>query len=255
MRRTALFCICLLTSLLSAGQKKPLNTDRPGFTDAYNTVERAGLQFESGMFVNTGRIPGKTISHVNWNTSALRFGAFERTELRLLGAVSQTINDNGTRSTTPLTVQDPRFGLKTELLSGYDVIPSIAFSSHLRIPTDSGSLRPDMGLVFHHQVDPNFSVSYMLYLDWWQMDQTTLNWTFKITYGESNFTYFAEMYGSRNELQTFQALDVGSTWEWKKDLQFDIGVGIGMSREAPDWYASLGMSFLLRSLYKVEDEL
>jgi len=255
MRGTGLFYLCMFISVAGFSQNKPLNTDRPGFTDAYNTVERAGLQFETGMFVNTGRVPGNTVSHVNWNTSALRFGVFERTELRLLGGVNQTFMENGARASTPVSIQDPRFGLKTELLSGYDVIPSIAFSSHVRIPIDSGSLRPDMGLIFHHQVDPNFSVSYMLNLDWWQMEQTTLNWTFKITYGESNFSLFAEMYGSRNDLQSFQALDIGSTLEWKKDLQFDVGAGIGMSREAPDWYASIGLSFLLRNLYKVEDEL
>jgi len=255
MRRTIIFYLCMLLSAAGFSQNKPLNTDRPGFTDAYNTAEQAGLQFETGMFINTGRVPGSSVSHVNWNTSALRFGAFERTELRLLGGVNQTFTENGARASSPVSIQDPRFGLKTEILSAYDVIPGIAFSSHVRIPTDSGSLRPDMGLIFHHQVDPNFSISYMLNLDWWQMEQTTLNWTFKITYGESNFALFAEMYGSRNDLQSFQALDLGSTWEWKKDLQFDLGVGIGMSREAPDWYASIGLSFLLRNLYKLEDEL
>lgn len=145
MRRTVAFYLCMLLSAAGFSQNKPLNTDRPGFTDAYNTVEQAGLQFETGMFINKGRVPGSSVSHVNWNTSALRFGAFERTELRLLGGVNQTFTENGARASSPVSIQDPRFGLKTEILSAYDVIPSIAFSSHVRIPTDSGSLRPDMG--------------------------------------------------------------------------------------------------------------
>lgn len=255
MRIALISILCVLSGAASYSQNKPLNTDRPGFTDAYNTVERSGLQFESGMFVNAGRTPGHTIKHVNWNTSSLRFGAFQRTELRLLGGLNQTFIENGARSTSELAFTNPRFGLKTEILSAYDLIPSIAFSSHLQFPTDSGSVRPDMSLIFNHVVDPKIAVSYMFTLDWWQMDQTTFNWTFKITYGESDWALFAEMYGSQNELQSFQALDAGTTWKWKEDLQFDLGAGIGMSREAPDWYASLGLSFLLRNLHEVEDQL
>jgi len=242
---------------LAQDEGEKISTDRPGFTDAVEAVPKGTVQIETGVFANGGRLPQRNQFQIHYNTTSVRLGLFESTELRIMSGVYQSYLQYDNDAIESLLVDNNplRIGLKSELIKGKEFTPSLAFSSHVNIPWNSGILMPDMQFVFSYPVDNEITIVSMMGLHWLTPEHTTFTWTFKIgTSLSESWSLFGELYGDRNSLTTSQSIDGGFTWTKNGNFQLDFGGGLGMSREAHDWYGSFGLSLMLEQLLKCTKE-
>ena len=243
----------LSLSLSVSAQDERISTARPGFTDAVEAVPKGIIQIETGLFTNGGKLSGGDQYKLQYNTTAVRIGVFEYTELQIAGGISQAFfKGTGIDSSDGLLSDPIRIGFKSELLKGEGYKPSLAFGSHVNISTDTSLYRPDMQMIFSYPVDEQVTVASMIGLNWLTPNYSTFTWTFKIGINLSQkWAMFGELYGYRNGLIATQAIDGGFLWN-NGTFQIDFGGGLGMSREASDWFGNIGLSLMLKPKKEIE---
>jgi hypothetical protein len=257
MKNLSLFVIAffILNAAIAQNEEPaPIVTDRPDQTESAVTVPKKSLQIESGFTFGWDKNEGISSKDLGFNATLLRYGIHPRLELRLGAAYAGLETENEiTKEETSLSGFAPLvLGLKWNFLYGDGPIPTMALLSSFDIPaiasedfSDGNVLQKfivagswDLSQVF------SFGFNFGSIIDWKESDFTTL-YTAALGIGITDWMgAFVELYGflPAGEYSDHR-FDMGFTFPVRHNLQFDISGGLGISKNSPDGFGSLGFSW------------
>lgn len=233
-----------------AQQLQELVSDRPDQTESSTVVPKGTWQLETGYYFQKATDAGRSIKTHAYPTALLRIGMLDWLELRVQSAYRDSVVENGISrkadGLAPLNV-----GLKFRLWQGNGWKPEAAFIARVALPTGSRLYRPDnpepeLRLTLSNEITPKFSIAYNLTYGWSGGDPTkgyTLSLSREV---QDKFTVYAEVFGNKaiGEKAEHQA-DAGILFLLLHNLQLDVAAGVGLSKVAPDYFVTTGLSIRL----------
>ena len=244
--------------------KSPIISDRPGQHTEARTVGRGNFQLESGFKLLKESRYYRKEEEFHFPKIAIRYGLSNRFELRLQGqlqrnqasyysSAGQHLMD---RNSGP-GINNIRLGTKFQILNDIKNGNALAvqFESKLPIETDqfrSRFLEPELKLAFRKELSGSFA--FLLNVGFDIQDPGGDNivlalspiYAFTLQYSRNNFLIFSEVFGQANFGDAYQhCFDFGAAYRFSDNLQLDAYTGFGLSEEAPDFFASVGISFRL----------
>ena len=222
----------LLISSFSWGQ---ISTDRPDQTEASVVLPKNMLQIESGVIFQDEEV---------FNT-LFRYGISEKFELRLNTNYLQLDSPDG------LNIPSPRFGdieigAKIQIFKSLESSTSIAFLTHLSLPTASkyytnGGYGTLNRFLISHDLSDTFSIGYNLGYNKIYGQKGLFVYTLALAKSINSWGVYAELYGEEAKGDSQFNFDAGLTYLIKDGFQLDISFGEGINNELS--YFSLGASW------------
>ena len=259
--KSKFFLIILLNFLFNAVYSQDLVTDRPDQTESSVTVPKGTLQWESGYWFEKDTkslsTTNKRIQSLGFNSTLLRYGIFEKIELRLGSdivkkSVSQDDMGLWLPSSTATNLEPMYLGFKINLLDEKGIIPEIAILGHLSIPmlstTDEEDIAPDLTLSGSYTLSQSMGFGFNIGSHWSGFGtgypDIFYSAVLGISHGEKLGSYW-EIYGWEyaDLEQSDLRADAGLTYLVKSNLQLDFSGGIGLSEMSPDFFVNLGFSW------------
>jgi hypothetical protein len=237
----------MLCGQVSTNSETPISTDRPSITNSSVVVPRAGFQVENGLLATSSQDQYT----IDFPETALRFGLFNKTELRL----SVPNYFLSTQQGSPAGFGDVAAGIKQQFgpIAGnfnFSVIAFLSFPTGA-VAISSHGYDPALQLPWSYQLPKNWTAGGQAAFYWpSQMGrhsftgevtffcdhQLTKPWNAFIEYAGD----FPESGGSR------QLLHFGTAYKVAPRHQIDLHVAAGLSKSAPDFFIGAGYSFLIR---------
>jgi len=244
---------------LSAPPVLVISTDRPGFSTGTGIVPQGHLQLENGFTFVTDHADGMRSSSETGPQMLLRVGLIEDllefraswqgyTWTQSREESGARLNDNGWN--------DVILGAKLRVLEQNKWIPRIALLAQTTIgggeePVATQEIEPLFGLLASYDFGNGLSLVSNLNLAFptedgshFEQGQASLALWFPIV---DRVTGFIETYtlfpNSRGGHEAWY-LNLGGTWLLDDRVQLDAGIGIGLDKDADDFSASIGISFL-----------
>src|SRR5258706_6732375 len=256
MRRTFLITPFLGAAIPSHRQteKTELITDRPDQTEATVLVPQGGLQVETGFMYENDRQDGVERTNFAYNKMLIKYGLNDHFELRFitgfLGKRAKIAEHPAShvQGFSPLAL-----GVKIKLAEEKGFWPQAAFIGHINLRTGSKDFNPsytaaDFRFTFAHTLSEKFSLSYNVGSEWnGETPDAAFLYTLSLRYMATNRAgMFVESYGFFPEKdKADNRIDCGLTYMLASMVQWDISGGRGLSRNAPDYFLSTGLSFRL----------
>ncbi len=255
--KTIISTLCALFAavvLHGQSQTPPLVTDRPDQTESSSTVPKHFLQIETGFILENNTTDLMRDKSFAYNTTLSRYGLLDNFELRLgLDFLGNQITTKRTDYTQNTTSFSPLYaGFKVKVVEESGLRPEIAFLGALVLPfTASSDYKPsysaaNMRFAFEHTLSDRFSLGYNLGAEW-DGETAVPDYFYSVAIGyelSGNLGAFIESFGSIPEAGTAQhQLDAGFTYLISPNFQLDISGGIGLNKEAPDNFVSIGLSY------------
>ncbi|WP_018479165.1 transporter [Pontibacter roseus] len=232
---------------MGQGEEEKISSDRPDQSQGPTLVPRHTLQFEAGYLYQRRRQDGLDIRTSAYPTALLRIGLAEKVELRLQGAMKDSVIENGARRRLegfgPLSI-----GAKIHLWEESGWRPEAALAAMLALPVASRIFRPD-------NVEPQFNLGLANALS------EKLDLTYNLGYGwtggnpvpsyganierelSDKLTVYLEAFGSKEKGEPAEHMaDVGLLLLVLPNLQLDLAAGRGLSKAAPDYFVTAGFS-------------
>lgn len=256
MKYIKLLTIVILISSTIYSQSIPeLVTDRPDQTESSVTVPKGWLQIETGILME-GDSPMDNVDLTNtvYNTTLLRYGLFDKTELRFGWEYLQEKWDNDGIESDVTGLVPLVIGFKTQISEEDGWIPELAFLGHLTIPNvgeedfQADYLTPDFRFAGTKTLNDRFSAAFNLGGEWdGVLPNTNIFYSVVVGMGLSEkIGAFAEVYGYVIEdCDPDHRFDAGATYLINNNFQLDISGGVGINEKAPDYFISGGLSYRL----------
>lgn len=248
-------CILLLlinfACLYTKAQEK-IETDRPDQTESAFIVPKDYFQFEFGF--NREQDKQQGISTVNYihPTSLLKYGINENAELRL-EFQPFTFREKTNNTKTSGTLLTPvEVGLKLKLLEERSIIPKTSLIIHTTVPPFSSKryhyLDPAANFRFAMQntLSEKWALGYNAGMEW---DGETSVPTYIYTFApgfeiNDKWSGYFEVFGFIKKDEAPQhSIDGGLYYFPSNNVKLDVSAGFGLTKEAPDFYVALGLSF------------
>jgi hypothetical protein len=222
-----------------------ISTDRPSIANSSAVVPKGVFQVENGFLITDTQ--GHTI--LDLPETALRFGLFDKTELRF--SVPDYFHSISGSAVSGFG--DSTIGVKQQIAP---LPPNLSLSVifFLSLPTGANTISS-------HGYDPGlqFPWSYQLSKNWTVMGQVAFYWP--TVAGSRNFTRETTFAFDRQLTKPWDAfieyagdfpknggsrqlLHLGSSYKLAPHHQLDFQVAAGLSRSAPDRFVGFGYSFL-----------
>jgi hypothetical protein len=247
-----IFAGLVLLGVSACGQSapSPINTDRPAFADSSVVVPVHSLQVENG-FLNTLSSGQQSF---DLPESLLRFGLFDKTELRL--AVPDYYYDLPSGNVLASGWSDTVVGVKQQLgpVHGFDVsvVVSLSFPTGSRGLTSHG-YDPSIQLPWSHSLSKNWTAAGMLSVYWPTEGasrntngQMTLLFDRQLSKPWDGFVEYAGDFPERAGPQ--HILHFGTSYKLTMNQQVDFHCGFGLSAAAPSHFLGVGYSILARKV-------
>lgn len=243
-------------AILSYGQTKKaeLITDRPDQTESAMLVPRGGLQVETGFAYEKDHQDGLERTNVTYDKLLIKYGVNDHFELRF---VTGFIGKRAKIAEHPISrvqgFSPMALGVKVKLADEKGFWPQAAFIGHINLRTGSKDFNPsytaaDFRFTFAHTVSEKFALSYNLGAEWnGETPDAAFLYTLALRYTATNRVgIFVESYAFFPERdKADNRFDCGLTYMITSMVQWDLSGGLGLSRSAPDYFLSTGVSFRL----------
>jgi hypothetical protein len=253
MAKWFITAILLCTCCLSApAQIEKIDTDRPDQTESAFTVPKNWLQQELG-FVKEKR-SGYLQTLYIWTLPTLltRIGLSERLELRMINEYERWGNNSRLFRDT-LGLLPLQLGLKVNLVKAKGIIPQISFIVHTgfnklasEFARGSSFFAPNFRFTLQNSITENFAIGYNIGAEWENTSEKPVwVYTFAPGYNISDKWYaYIELFGgfTKNEKPEHN-FDAGIAYNINDNLKADASAGVGLSKNAPDNYVSVGISW------------
>lgn len=257
MRTKLILALIAFSALAKAQDEIPeLITDRPDQTESSAVVPHKYLQIETGFIMEHDETSSIKQSGFAYNTTLLRYGLFERFELRLgLAYLGEKINIKNTDTITTSSGLSPMYaGFKVKIADEEGWRPEIAFLGGLVLPfTANADFRPEypaaiIGFAFSHTLSERVSLGYNLGARW-NGETAAPRYVYSIALGAGitdKLGMFVESFGLIPEDGSPEhLLDAGFTYLILPNLQLDLSGGLGLNSNSIDDFISLGLSYRL----------
>lgn len=239
-------------------KEDPIATDRPDFTEASSTVGKGRVQLESGYTFIGDRSEGVTTHSHSCPEALLRIGMiadwFEFRIAQNFGNVRANSPDGGVFSAGG--ADDLYLGVKLFIAEQRGVLPETSFVIQSQVPTGhsnftSNKVLPGFNLLYGWDVTEKVTLGGSSqanraidadnhgYVEMAQSLTVGYSYTEKLA---SYTEWFAFMpAGATAEGVTAQHyLNGGFTYKVTNNFQLDIRAGVGLSRNADDFFAGTG---------------
>ena len=257
-----------------------LVTDRPDLTESSSAVPRGTIQVETGWSMERFTPDGETLTAQHFPASLVRIGIHDRVELRLGwdgGQWQELRTSDGTIKSSG--AGDMQLGTKIAFLEEGGLLPEAAVIIGTSVPGGSECRAAEQledrfycssfNLYSSRRWDPSAILAMSKTLN----DTLSIGWnigTAWLTEREDNgdldtlprglysialgitaterAAFFVEFFGDTSLSGVSgpsNSVDGGMTFLALPNLQLDVSAGKGLSREAPDWFAGVGVSFRL----------
>jgi hypothetical protein len=245
-----------------AGRPEPpeLVTDRPDQTESATVVPRGYYQFELGWTHASFDIDGVESSADSFPETLVRIGLSNKVELRIGFDGYQWDDTAGPGSPGSEGFTDTSLGVKIGLAEEQGARPQLAVIAGLGLPSGAEELTdsrvvPAFAFSFAHTLSERFSLGYNLGALWltqtddqgYESTAVTGLWTVALGIGiTERWGAFVEAFGNPviSALgESSSSLDGGFTYLVRPNVQLDLTGGFGLSGDAPEWFAGLGVSF------------
>ncbi len=244
-------------------QVPELITDRPDLTESSSTVPAGYVQIETGWIFTredeegvrqqVHELPGTLvrIGLVDWLELRTAWGGYIREDVRV-----------GPLQMEAQGVGDAELGTKIRLLHEKGALPEVAFLVAGSLPVGSNAFSadrvdPSFRFSLSHTLSDRVGLGYNLGMVWESKvgetgKRTTLsNYLYTLALGvglTEQLGAFVEVFGDISASATGKpahSFDGGFTYLLRNNLQLDVAAGVGLSKEAPDWFVGVGVSVLL----------
>jgi hypothetical protein len=233
-----------------------LVTDRPDQTESSIVVPLRSLQIESGFVYALDENPLARAKNISYNTTLMRYGLLENMEMRLgIEYAGEEVTDQSTGKKTSSYGFSPLYtGLKLQITHEKGFMPEIAFLAGLELPFTAhktfktSHTAANMRFSLSHTLSERFSLGYNLGAEW-DGDTPVPSYFYSVALGLSitgKAGAFIEFYGLIPEKGiSTHLIDGGITFLIKQNLQLDASGGLGLNKEAVDYFISFGISYRL----------
>jgi len=250
--------------LCAAGLPVPaadaINTDRPDFVESSDVVDAGRLQIETGVSVERDR-SGTLSSRIRSTPTLLRFGLGHELEARIEGdgLLRSRSSDSATGVTSTASgAADVSLGIKWRSAGGDAKTGAPATAWLLHVDVDSGSaafrgsgLRPSLRFVAEWDLADDWSIGVMpgLMRDTDDNGKHFVAGLFAVTVSTEiapRWHAFAELAAPRiapsSRGGTMASFDTGVTYAIGNDMQVDLALLRGLTRQTPDLTVGVGFS-------------
>lgn len=236
------YLVLFLCIFIVSAQQDTISTDRPTQSAGAYVVPKGYLQVEAGYLVEQTTSNLTNFTYANF---LVRYGLLEGAELRITQNYVGFEDDETSASSSglsPLTI-----GSKVHLLEENGLRPEVSVIGQVTIKSGNEDFQPtkavpEFRLNFVNTLSKKISLGYnigMLFPE----DNTTSFYSAVVGFGFGNgWTVFAEPYGFFSDGESDHRFNTGLIYLAKRNLQFDIAGGIGLSDNSPDSYLGLGVS-------------
>ncbi len=251
-----LIFICLQQQVFC--QQTPIETDRPDQTESPYTVPVKWVQLEMGLLKqanNTGSLKDKEY-HFHHPALLTKYGLFRSFELRLITELASTKEkfSSGTHTFSGLSnlqaggkinfFDEKGWRPKTSLIFHYDF-------ARLRSPEYSDSINGfNFRFTMQHTASSVVSISYNVGMRWNCFGSApAFIYTFAPGFAISEKWYvYIEAFGSAEKGGISEhSADGGAAYAVNNNFKLDISAGMGINKEAPAYYFSLGASIRFKT--------
>gem|GEM_PF-346522 len=254
----AVACLLACAGADMAVADEGIATDRPDFVESSDTVARGRFQIETSVAFDRDKTAGVS-SRSRSTPTLLRWGAWEDVELRLEtdGALRTRVSAGG-QTVTSSGFADTSLGLKWHVADGTEGggRPGMAWLLHVDAPSGSSAFkgegwRPSARFTAEWELPRDLSAGIMagVYQDRDSENRRYVGGILAVTTGfalAQHWRGFLEVAGQ--SLTTARhggklvTLDTGASWQLTPDVQVDAAVFRGLSKAAPDWSWTVGVS-------------
>lgn len=256
MKRFLLFTLIVFIMLpvFSQDDNPPMVTDRPDRTESSVTIPQKTFQIESGFNFGWDKNEGVSTKDLGFNGTLFRYGLLSRFEARVgIAYAGFNTKNEATNEETKLSGFAPLvIGFKWNILYGDGPIPTLALLSHVDIPQaasddfNDGNVIQNFILSGSWQLSNVFSLGFNFgaRMDWKEKNATTVYTTSLGINIVKWLGAFVEFYGflPAGEYSDHR-FDMGFTFPVRHNLQFDVSGGLGISKNSPDGFASVGFAW------------
>lgn len=237
----------------------PLDADRPDQTEASTVVPKGTVQVEMGWSRNYNDDNGVETTSDASSSTLVRIGVHDRFELRLGfgGYIFEEVEIGGVKM-KDAGAGDIEVGTKVAICEEDGMRPETAILASLSLPTGAvTSNRPDpsariscshtvndrvsfgynLGFAFESEEDgggTRHTLSSLEYTAVLGADVTERVGAYIELFGDAGMS---RQGGPRN------AVDAGVTYLLEENLRLDFAVGLGLSEDADDWFATVGFVY------------
>lgn len=227
-----------------------METDRPDLTEAATVVPKGTLQIESGYFYQKNRQNNTEYKTHAYPAALFRVGVLHWLELRLQGALKDSVIENGTRSKLdgfgPLSV-----GTKVKLWEEQGVLPEAALLLMVALPVGSVAFRPNMvepqfRLALKNTLPQGLELNYNLAYGWTDGKSVPAYSANLSNEFSDKLTAYVEAFGSKEEGEKAEhQADIGLLFFPLHNLQLNAAVGFRLNKPAPDYFVTTGFALRL----------
>ena len=227
--------IVLLILLISSIINGQIITDRPDQTEASIVLPKNILQIESGF----------SVDQTNTFNNLFRFGLSESVEIRLNTNYIFMDSKEGVNIPSP-KFGDIELGTKIQLFSSEKHTTTVAFLSHISIPTASKYYTNDgwgtlNRILISHDLSQTLSIGYNLGYNKVYGAPGTFIYTLALAKSIGFWGVYAELFGENSKKESPNSYDLGLTYLIKENIQFDVSLGKGFNNKMD--YFALGVSW------------
>ena len=227
--------IVLLILLISSIINGQIITDRPDQTEASIVLPKNILQIESGF----------SVDQTNTFNNLFRFGLSESVEIRLNTNYIFMDSKEGVNIPSP-KFGDIELGTKIQLFSSEKHTTTVAFLSHISIPTASKYYTNDgwgtlNRILISHDLSQTLSIGYNLGYNKVYGAPGTFIYTLALAKSIGSWGVYAELFGENSKKESPNSYDLGLTYILKENIQFDVSLGKGFNNKMD--YFALGVSW------------
>ena len=240
----------LLLAINSFGQEDKIQSDRPGEALTPQLTKKGFFQAEIGFEKEQKSKDDYSITHPDL---LVKYGLSNRIELR--AELFSESNKAYSRQKFDYGLKPVEFGFKAKLLEQKGWLPTTSFYSQVGIPTLASADHrtahaiPKIRLLFENQFAKKFHLNYNVGAEW-DGKETTPKWLYSIDQEielSKQWEIFGEAFGYFQQGEAAQYnIDGGVSYFPSSNLKLDVYAGKGLSKEAPDYFISAGISFRLK---------
>jgi hypothetical protein len=246
MRFSALALISFLAWTPAIAQSSDLQTDRPDQTESTGTVARGQYQIETGVLLSENDISDVNITKTEILGTLVRIGLTERIEFRVGfdGFASRKVEDSTGFGIRDEGFGDSALGAKIRLSDPQADRPQMALLIESSIPTGesdmtSDTFEPSVRLAVSQDLNDRVALGGNIGIAD-ESEDSVFFYTMAAGYDvNSTNGAFIELFGNSEDEHS---IDTGWTHLISAAAQWDVAVGIGISDDAPDWFAGVGLS-------------
>jgi Putative MetA-pathway of phenol degradation len=235
----------LFFNVLAAQKSGSIQADRPDQTETPAITPTHMLQVETGITYQKDDSNSESLAlpSVLW-----KYGLSENFELRVITEfVSNEIDSDKSSGFNPVLI-----GCKIRIAEEKGIFPKTSFIGHISIPkmaSTSYKLKfaaPEFRFVMQHTLSEKLSLGYNIGSEWDGISlEPTFIYTFTTGYSITDkLGSYIELFGfTPQKGKASHHFDGGFSYLINDNFMLDLSSGIGITKNATDYYLAFGFSF------------